>query len=117
MNRADLRNLPGLKRRDIKPCALCGQGVMHNNLLTFYRVSLEHYVVDLDAISRQHGFEQFMGNPAIAQAMGPDADLAKQLPGRDGPVTVCCSCAMQPGALMHIAELGGRSADTNESRS
>jgi hypothetical protein len=101
----NLRDLPGLKRRDIKPCALCGKGVMHGGQITFYRLTLDRYVVDMHAIERQHGLEQFMGSPAIAHAMGPDEDLAKQLPEGAGPVLVCQWCAMAPHALMSLAAL------------
>lgn len=105
MNTLDIRKMPGLKRRDIKPCALCGQGVMHDGQITFYRLTLDRYVVDMRAIERQHGLELYMGSPAIAHVMGPDEDLAKRLPEGVGPVLVCQSCAMVPHALMRIAAM------------
>lgn len=92
----------GLKRSDvIQKCLLCGEGMMHNQWNpTFFRVTLERYVVDMQAVHRQAGFEQFIGsspNPsphavAIANVMGPDEDLAKAL----GPIpifNICGDCA------------------------
>lgn len=100
----DVKKLHGLKRRDIKPCAICGKGMMHGGAIDFYRVTVEHYVVDLAAVRRQHGLEQFMGSPAIAQAMGPDEDLAKRMSDEPVPMLVCSNCAMERHALAVLAD-------------
>lgn len=114
--RREFEALPGLKRRDITHCALCGEGVMHGGGLLFYRVAVEVYMVNIRAIERQHGFEMFMGNPAIAQAMGPDEDLAKQVPGTAKTVLICSLCSMKPHALMMIGERDGDEEAGDRSR-
>ncbi|KKL97464.1 hypothetical protein LCGC14_1834170, partial [marine sediment metagenome] len=84
----------GLKQKDLQPCALCGNGVMHNNNITFYRISIEHLVIDTSAVSRQHGMEMMMGQVApLAQVMGPDEDIAKIVLSWN-PILICQSCAL-----------------------
>ena len=87
----DIRNLPGLKRAEIKPC-FCGQGVAHTGSPVFYRVRLEQFILDGRAVQRQHGLEMILGNPMIAAAMGPDEDMAKRVQSRE--VLLCDRCAM-----------------------
>lgn len=89
-----MKELEGRKQRDVKPCLLCGQGIMHDGGFHFYEVSVQSFLVDTKAVMRQSGLEQMMDfNVAIAQALGPDVDIAK------APVeaTVCWLC--QPCAL------------------
>ena len=88
----DIRNLPGLKRAEIKPC-FCGQGVAHTGSPVFYRVRLEQFILDGRAVQRQHGLEMMLGSAALAAAMGPDEHLAKRVQLRE--VLLCDVCAMQ----------------------
>lgn len=93
--------MTGLKRKDIQKCCACGRGVMHDGLLTFYRVTLEQHAVDLGAVQRLNGLEQ-MVSPVLAAVMGPDEDLTAVI---SAPTTklVCEECALtQP-----IADLMG----------
>ncbi len=60
-----------LKQRDLRKCAWCRRGVMHGNSIVFYRITISRYVVDLGAVQRQHGLEQFLGNAAfLGQVLG-----------------------------------------------
>ncbi len=92
-----------MKQRDIKPCLLCGKGVMHSNQLTFYRLRVEHMVCNLPAIRRQAGLEMMMGgNALIANVMGPDEDMAKPVCEPE-TIVVCQECGMMkdtPVAVM-----------------
>ena len=81
-----------MKQTDIKPCALCGKGVMHTGLPLFYRVTVERMGVDLRAVTRQHGLELMLGNPVIAHAMGLQEDIAKPI-GQAVTVAICEDCA------------------------
>lgn len=98
------RNLPGLKQRDLTACAVCGKGVMHDGTPTFYRIQIEHYVVDIRAVQRQCGLEQMLGGAAaLAQVMGPDDDMAKR--AYAGTAIVCQPCSLKPDlCLAHLAE-------------
>lgn len=92
-----------MKQSDLRPCALCGQGMMHAGSPIFYRVTVDHMVVDLGAAQRQHGLEMMMGPAAsLAQVLGPDEDMAKQ--ASRVTALVCQECALSPAsALLHIA--------------
>lgn len=82
-----------MKQSDIKQCVGCGEGVMHDNQMTFYTVKITQWVVDLGAVQRQHGMEQMMGQAAaLAQVMGPNEDIAKPLEA-EKDVWVCGWCA------------------------
>ena len=84
----------GLKQKDLQPCVLCSKGVMHDNNITFYRIFIEHFVIDTSAVSRQHGMEMMMGQAApLAQVMGPDEDMAKVV-SHSNPILICQSCAL-----------------------
>ena len=82
----------GLKHQDFKKCVLCNQGMAGGGRnLTFYRVQIEHHVLDPRAIQRAHGMELMVGSPALANIMGADEALSKVL-GDDVDVLVCQTC-------------------------
>ena len=69
--------IKGLKQRDIKKCAVCDNGVMHNQMMSFYKVQISRFIVDLNAVRRQHGLEAYFHQmPALAGIMGPDEDMS-----------------------------------------
>lgn len=84
-----------LKQSDLKPCAACERGVCHSNDITFYRLTVERFVVMTNAVKRQHALEQYMGNAAIAAALSPDEDMAKRI-GDGDTITLCEKCALEP---------------------
>jgi hypothetical protein len=51
---------PGLKRKDIEKCKLCERGVAAGGIV-FYRVKLEQFGLDHNAIMQQHGLELQLG--------------------------------------------------------
>ena len=82
-----------MKRRDIKPCISCGQGVMHENNIVFYRVKLEQFIADVNAIRQGAGLEMMLGgNAAIAAALY-DPDLAQRL--SEGEALLCQPCFLK----------------------
>lgn len=81
-----------MKRVDIKNCNICEQGVGSN--LMFYRIVVETFILNIQAIQRQNGLEQMMGgNAEIAQAIGPDEDLAKCLTTKT--LFICQKCMIK----------------------
>lgn len=85
-----------LKQSDLEKCILCDKGVMHSGDPVFYRISMQQFVVDIPAVQRQHGLEQFFHQaPALAGVMGPNDDMAK---ASSEPQTglLCASCAFKP---------------------
>lgn len=74
MNKKVMTNL---KQGDLGPCLLCSRGLMHGGDIQFFRVKIESFLVDTEAVQRQHGLEMSMGAAAsLAQVMGPDQDIA-----------------------------------------
>jgi len=88
-----------VKQTDFKPCALCAQGVMHTGIPLFYRVSIQRFGVQLDAVRRQAGLEIMLGgNAQLANVMGPDEDMATPI-GEAVELLVCETCAMTPARI------------------
>lgn len=86
--------MPGLKHKDFKPCMGCGKGVAHANGLTFYRVKIDRFILDARKIQRAHGLEMMMGgNAMLANIMGPNADLAKQISSHQ--FLLCDDCSIR----------------------
>ena len=89
------------KQTDIKPCGICGKGIAHDQGIMFYRVRVEPFVLDAQAIERQIGMEKLMGgNAAIAFHMGPQENMATAL-GEPYSLLVCGSCMLSA----HTAQL------------
>lgn len=82
-----------MKQSEIQKCAVCGLGLMHGGNVTAYRFKVDHLVMDLRAIQRQHGLEQFLGSAPMAAIMGPNEDLAKEITTAVG--LVCEPCAIE----------------------
>jgi hypothetical protein len=100
MSRAELDKLPGMKQRDIKPCAICNKGLAHDSNFLFWRIKFDRLGLDLNAIQQQHGLELMMGSPVLANVMGPDRDIAKVV-----EALVCEPCVLQRlFGLFFIAE-------------
>lgn len=103
-----------LYQRDIKPCGICGKGLMHTNCLTAYRVTIDHLLFNPRAIQRQHGLEQMLGgNAAIAHAMGPQEPMAESLSTES--LLVCQECAIRHATpLAVVMEAAAEHDDTEE---
>lgn len=105
------RDLPGLKRRDVRQCICCDRGVAHDNQLTFYQVKIASCALLPREIQRMHALENFLGGgragAALADAMGPDEDLAKIL--GEHTVWICQECGLGMSAHVPcIAEMSER---------
>ena len=102
-----------MKQRDIKPCAICERGLMHNGLPLFFRLKFERMGFDRRAIERQHGLEMVIGHAGIAAVMGPNDDMAKII---DGPheVLVCEDCVQSYLVGLHLICERAAKATTKE---
>lgn len=102
-----------MKQREFSPCVVCNKGVAHEGNLCFYRLKIEHMVLNVGAINRQHGLEMMLGgHGAIAQAMGLDEDLART--ASDCTVLVCADCACQDQVIAAIHEQAVTAAEKQE---
>jgi hypothetical protein len=92
-----------MKQRDIKKCGICDKGMMHS-AITFYTLRVQYMAIDVGAVQRQDALETLCGgSPAIAQALGPNEDLAVPL-GDPDDVWICLDCSISHGlAQLHEA--------------
>lgn len=98
--KAEIKNLPGIKERDLRPCKVCGK---RHEAPVFYRVQVESFAFDMQAVQRQVGLGMMMGgNAGIAQVMGPDEDMAKCLSSETA--ILCLDCATTMPVLGVIGE-------------
>ena len=101
-----------MKRKEIEPCAICGKGVMHDNMLTFYRVKLDYMIGNIPAIQRQAGLDMMLGNAAIAHVMGLDEDIA--IPMHEQSFLLCFDCAVQHQVAALAEIINEKKAETDE---
>jgi hypothetical protein len=91
----------GLRRNDIKPCAVCGHGIAHNQNLMSYRVTIEHHLLNSRNVQETAGLEMMMGNVALATVMGPDLPITARVSTRT--VLLCQDCAHRKmGAILEL---------------
>lgn len=81
---------PGIKRRELTPCASCGEGLCRDRSITFCRISVERFLLDTSAVRRAHGEDLLMG--PLAGVLGADEDLAKRF--SETRALVCDECAI-----------------------
>lgn len=100
MNRHEIDQLSGLKQREITS-TITGRGIASDGPV-FYRITLEQFVLDAQAIQQAVGLEMMLGSPALAAAFGMDRDVAKRVQKHVGFVT-----GQEAMSLPIIAALGG----------
>ena len=65
-------------------CGLCQQKIGQASFPTFYRVTLERFMLVPDAITRQTGLAMMLGGSArLASVMGANEDMAKPIMERE----------------------------------
>jgi len=98
--------LTGIKQTELRPCSLCRVAVSHAGHPIFYRASLEVCGLNIAAIRRQAGLELMLGgNVRLANAMGPDEDMAKVIE-RKSEIWICVPCLMEGRLADLLAILG-----------
>ena len=90
--------------RESSTCGICGENIGAGQAITFFRVTIERYMMDLSAIQRQSGLAMmFGGRGDLARIMGPDEDMAKPI---HDPIrmTVCESCSIEQPLIWKVLE-------------
>ncbi len=101
----NLKDMPGIKEDELLKlgsCRICQKPIGTD--LTFYRVRVERAGLDVSAMERRIGLRMMLGgSDTLAQAMGPNEDLAKVF---DGPheCVVHEHCAHRLSLLQLIPE-------------
>jgi hypothetical protein len=90
----DAAKLPGMKEKEFienAVCSQCKKRVMEANPMMFYRLTLETWIPDHNAMQRQIGLGMHLGgHHQIASAFGPNEDMAKQM--SEVRIPVCMDC-------------------------
>jgi hypothetical protein len=93
-----------IELRKYARCSLCGLKIGHTHLPLFYRVTVERFGINMNAVRRQAGLEQMLGNVAIAQVMGLGEEMTKPLMDKI-TLSICEDCSLKPTFVAHLAEL------------
>ena len=88
--------------REHADCGICHKKIGESGLPTFWVLDVGRYFIDFDAMRKQDGFAQMMGNPLIAMHMGVDAEMAA-LVGEKSTITVCETCMIEKIPFVMIA--------------
>ena len=91
-----------IEREELKPCALCGKGLIATGLPIVWRFRAERIVIDLTETRRAAGLEMMMG-PTLAAVMGSTSNFAATRI-LDARLLVCEPCALTQG-VAHVALL------------
>jgi hypothetical protein len=90
-----------LKQRELgrlvgKGCAWCGKREgMLQPVPFFWRLTVDRFGVDAQAVRRQHGLGVAIGSAALAAVMGPDEDMGRPLMAT-AQIVVCEPCMTGP---------------------
>lgn len=80
--------------REAAICEICSKPIDASGLPLFYRVRIERYVLNTNAIQRQQGLTAVLGSSAhLASVVGPDEDMADKISSTE--VTVCETCSSE----------------------
>ena len=97
--------------RECATCAVCGQKIGASGLPMFWRVKIESYVINLDAVKRKTGLEMMLGgSAALAAALGPDEEMATAF-GSPIEMTVCAGCETIGVPIVGLAQMGAEAAE------
>jgi hypothetical protein len=85
---------PLISREDLRPCPMCGKGLMHNGLPLAWKITMHRLGIDVNAVRREQGLEMLMGGSvALARAFSPNSEFGLEI---EKPITVmvCEPCAL-----------------------
>lgn len=92
-----------ISREDIKPCAMCGKGLMHTGLPLVWKITMHRLGLDVNALRREQGLEMMMGGAApLARAFSPNNEFGLEI---EKPITVmvCEPCALEQRVVIMCA--------------
>lgn len=91
-------------------CSICKKKIGHTGLPLFWRVGVERFGVDMNAVRRQEGLAmQLGGNAFLASVMGPDEDLAKPMMDKL-TLTLCEECSLSDVSVAGMVEIATEAA-------
>ena len=111
-----------MKEKELRQLAVCkgcgkklGASFRDNHTLPmFWKITAERFIIDDGAMKRQAGLEMMLnGHVGLAQAMGPDEDMAKRIME---PVILClCEhCAVSERQIIGALAMDVEKEDEDE---
>jgi hypothetical protein len=100
--RSNGRPMKEAELREYARCACCNRLVGESGVPLFWKVTIERYGMDVQAMTRQNALARIVGNPRIANALGPDEDMAHAMMPPH-VLAVCETCGV--GSNLPIAVL------------
>ncbi|KKL52571.1 hypothetical protein LCGC14_2284120 [marine sediment metagenome] len=102
----------GFKREDLgnHKCCACHQGVAHDGGISFYRLSVERFILNVRGIQQTAGLEMFFGGghtgAVLGDIMGANPDIAQPIFSKPLTLLMCEDCAcMKPKPLAALVEM------------
>lgn len=98
--------------REASHCAVCEEPFGRATTMPlFYRVRVQLFGLDMNAIKQQDGLTAMLGGHAmLASVMGTNAEMASEI-GTSKTFTVCHACAMGEIEVARLHELGSVEAE------
>lgn len=84
-------------------CGICGLRILHAGVPLFWRVTIERFGVDAQALRRNAGLTEMLGSARLATVMGGDANFAQPI-AEPTRVAVCEPCATIQTCIAALAE-------------
>jgi hypothetical protein len=84
-------------------CSVCGKGIGHTGLPYFWMLTVERYGINFEAMKRQDGLAAYLGHTGLAEALGPNEDMAEKIMDTV-TLTLCEDCAMKQLTIPALCE-------------
>jgi len=79
--------------REAATCEICKKPIGASGVPLFYRVRIERYGLNAQALQRQQGLAMVLGHAKLAAFMGPNEDMADKISSTE--FTVCETCSSE----------------------
>lgn len=106
-----------MKAKELRPCGICGNGLMHTGVPLFYRVTIEVMGIDLQAVRERRGLEMLFGDKpgsaALAEVFAPTGEVANRVHDPDS-MLICQQCAAnyEHACILRLAELASKTKES-----
>ena len=95
---------PLFTREQMKPCPLCGKGLMHSGIPLVWKFTIQRIGVGHRKVQQEAGLEMMLGGSvALASVFSPNSDFGVKI---DEPKTliICEPCALLDRIVMETFE-------------
>lgn len=90
-----------MKASELRPCDLCGRGLMHDGVPLLWRVRLERLGIDRRAVQQAAAMELHFGGAVRLARMFADPEVAISV-GEARTILVCEACAGETTSVYRL---------------